>query len=61
MVKSKIITGNFSDYYGLINLLRIKDYYSNYYEIINIDITYSRGGISTADIMIITYKEKENK
>lgn len=59
MVKSKIITGNFSDYYGLINLLRIKDYYSNYYEIINIDITYSRE--VQEDIVIITYKEKENK
>ena len=52
--------GDFSDYYELIRLSRIVDYYRNYYEVINIYSKCSRGGVS-ADIVIITYKDKENK
>ena len=60
MIKSKIIMGDFSDYYELIRLSRIVDYYINYYEVINIYSKCSRGGVQ-ADMVIITYKDKENK
>lgn len=60
MIKSKTILINFNDYYELLHLLRVKEYYSHCYQVLDISIVCARGGVGK-DIVTITYKDKENE
>lgn len=61
MTRTKTIICDLNDYYDLLYLLRIKEYYTNYYQVINIDVKCSRCGIPYTDIITIKYKDKENE